>query len=813
MRSFGLDLRAAVRGLLRNRSLTVMALVCLALGLGVSSAMLGLLDSLLFRPPAHVQQPERVRRVYFTDTVSGLGEVTASQASYPILRDLEKVRAFSSAGAFFATEMPQGRGAEARKLRTVLATPGFFRLLGVQPVRGRLFAAAEGEPGRPALVALLGYDLWRRGFGGADVLGRQVVLGSVSYTIVGVLPSRFTGVDLESVDLWLPMNAASGLLGPRWAERRGNKFLEIVVRLRNGVTAGPAGQEATTVFRAGAAEAGRPSPQARVRLTPIQRAQGPDAPRSLPVVVWLAGLSWIVLLVSCANVASLLLLRGLDRRRELGLRLALGAGSGRLARLMVCEGVVLAGLGGIAALLACPAMGIVLQRWILPEVKAEVVPLDLRTLGLVAVLVAIAALLSGAVPALWASRRDLISSIRSGGRERSPGSLRLDVALATAQIALTLALLVGAGAFARSLYNVLHLDLGIDTDRLVLVTLDLESAGYPPARVDEILHRAAERVRLLVGVRRQSLAATIPFATSREEELIVPGVERMPETESGGPSINAIAESFFATTGTRLLRGRAFTSQDRTGTAPVAIVNQTMARRLWPGRDALGQCLKIGGNASPCSTVVGVVQDARRSDIQESPALQYYIPLSQAPAALAARALLVRAAGDPSALIGPLRRAVLGVAPDLPFVEVQPLADLVAPQVRPWRLGAAVLALFGLLALALASVGLYGVVAHALARRHYEMGVRMALGARWRQVLWLALRHGLAIGGLGALTGLGLALGAARYLQPLLFHVSAKDPLVLAGATLLVIALALLASYVPSRRLRRLDLATVLRVE
>ncbi len=813
MRSFGLDLRAAVRGLLRNRSLTAVAAGCLALGLSTSSAMLGLLDSLLFRPPAHVEQPERVRRLYFTDTFPGLGEVTSSQTSYPILNDLEKVGAFSSVEAFFATEMPVGRGAEARKVRAVLATPGFFPLLGVRPVQGRLFTTAEGLPGRPALVAILGYDLWRRGFGGADVLGRQIVLGRESYTIVGVLPSRFTGVDLETADLWLPMNAASRLLGPHWAERRGNKFLEIVVRLRNGIKQSPTVQEATTVFRAGAAEAGRPSPGTRVRLVPIQRAQGPDAPSSLPVVIWLAGLSWIVLLVSCTNVASLLLLRGLDRRRELGLRLALGAGSGRLARLMVCEGALLAVLGGLAALLAGPGMGIVLQRWILPEVKAAAVPLDLRTLALVAILVVAAGLLSGAVPALWASRRDLIASIRSHGQERSPESRRLGAALAAAQVALTVALLVGAGAFARSLYNVLHLDLGIDTDRLVLVTLDAESARVPPSRVNEIFQRSAERVRLLAGVSHQSLAATIPFATSREESLVVPGVERVPESDSGGPSVNAVAESFFVTTGTRILRGRAFTSQDRPGTTRVAIVNLAMAHRLWPGRDALGRCLKIGGSASPCSTIVGVAQNARRSDILESPALQYYIPLDQAPASLASRALFVRTTGDPATLIGPVRREVLAVAPGLAFVEVQPLADLVSPQMRPWRAGASVLGLFGLLALALAIVGLYGVVAHSLSRRRYEMGMRLALGAQWRNVLWLALRHGLTIGGLGVATGLALALGFARYLQPLLFHASASDPLVLAGAAILVLGLSLLASYLPSRRLRRLDLATALREE
>ena len=813
MGSFGMDLRAAIRGLLRNRSVTVLAVACLALGVGTSAAMLDLLDSMLFRPPAHVAEPESIRRVYIADSFPGIGTLS-STTSYPILHDLETVRSFAAAGAFFNSESTLGRGAEARKVRSVLVTPSFLRLLGVQPVQGRLFSDSEGEPGQPGLVALLSYDLWQRSFGGAsDIVGRQVILGNDSYTIVGVLPSRFTGVDLDTVDLWLPMSSVTRLLGPHWAEKRGNQFLEIVVRLRPGVTPNVAAQEASTVFRAAAAEAGRPKPQGRVSLGPVQRAQGPDTSTSLRVVIWLTGLSWIVLLVSCANVASLLLLRGLDRQRELGLRLALGAGRGRLARSMLFEGVFLAVFGGMVALGICGGMSTLLQRLILPNAAETASTLNLRTLGIVAVLVVVAGALSGLVPALWAGRRDLIASIRSGSRERSVGSSRLGAALPAIQIALTLVLLAGAGAFAHSLYNVLHLDLGIDTDRLLVVTLDLEGAGYSPQRVDEIYRQAAERVRSLPGAQQESLAATIPFSTSVAAVLSAPGVPSLPEIETGGPYLNAVSASFFATTGTHIVRGRSFTLQDRDGSAPVTIVNQTMARLLWPDRDPLGRCLKIGGDASPCSEVVGVARDARRDGLQEGPTMQLYVPLGQAPASLSSRALFVRTAGGPEALLGPVRREVLSVTPGLSFVDVQPLADLIAPQVRPWRMGAAVLALFGLLALSLALVGLYGVVAHAMERRRYEMGVRIALGAQWRDVLWLALRHGLKIGGLGLIAGLALLLGAARFLQPLLFQVSAKDPLVLSSAAALVLAIALLASYLPGRRLRRIDPAMALRAE
>ncbi|HSS47863.1 MAG TPA: FtsX-like permease family protein, partial [Thermoanaerobaculia bacterium] len=591
---------------------------------------------------------------------------------------------------------------------------------------------------------------------------------------------------------------------------RGIIFLEIVGRLRPKTTPESAAHEATAVLRSAATEAGEPRPAARVSLWPIQRARGPEAPAAVKVTAWLSGISWIVLLVSCANVASLLLLRGLDRRRELAMRVALGAQRGRLARLLLFEGVLLAGLGAVAALVVFVWMSGILQRLVLPEAAARIAALDLRTAGIVAALAAAAGLLSGAVPALWASR-DLTAAIKEGGRESSPGRSHWTSVLAAGQIALTFVLLTGAGEFARSLFNVLHLDLGMEADKVLVATVGLTTVEYPHSRVDEIFHRAQERVRSLPGVRGASLAATVPFESSMADSLSVPGLERLPRLSTGGPYINAISEDFFATTGTPVLRGRPFTAQDRAGAAPVAIVNQTMARLLWPGGNALGRCLEIGGKGALCSTVVGVVKDARRSELQEAPTMQYYIPLDQS-RKLTSRALFVRAAGDPARLLAPVRREFQAVEPNLPFVEVRPLIDLLAPQIHPWRMGAAVLTLFGLLALLLAIAGLYGVIAHSLARRGYELGVRLALGAQWRDLRWLAIRQGLGIGLAGAAAGLFLTLSTAKLVQPLLFHVSATDPLLLAAAAVTVLLIALLASYAPSRRIHRFDPTVALRV-
>jgi predicted permease len=806
------DLLGAVRGLLRSRTVIVLALSNLALGIGTSAAMLGLLDVLVFRSPAHVENAGTLQRVYITDTFPEIGDFTQSETSYPVVRDLERVRSFSALGAFFSTRASMGRGADARRVRSVLATPGFLRMLGVKPELGRLFSDSEGQPGRASDVALLSDDLWSRAFGrSADVLGRQIQTGRDSYTIVGVLPRGFTGVDLEAADLWLPMNAADRFAGPGFATSRGIYFLEIVGRLRPKTTPETAAREATAVLRDAALEAGEPRPAARVSLGPIQRARGPEAPAAVKVTAWLSGLSWIVLLVSCANVASLLLLRGLDRRRELAMRVALGAQRGRLARLLLYEGLVLAGLGAVAALVVFLWMSTLLQRLVLPEAAVRIGALDLRTVAIVAALAAAAGILSGAVPALWAVR-DLKASIRGGARENLPGRSRWPSVLAAGQIALTFVLLVGAGELARSLFNALHLDLGMDAGKVLVATIDRTTSEYTAARVAEIFLRAQDRVRRLPGVRGVSLAATVPFESSMADSLSVPGLERLPRLSTGGPYLNAISEDFFVTTGTPVLRGRPFTAQDRAGAAPVAIINETMAGLLWPGQDALGHCLQIGGKEAPCSTVVGVVKDARRSDLQEAPTMLYYVPLGQA-RRLTARALFVRAQGDPARLLGAVRREIQAAEPDLPFVEVRTLTDLLAPQIHPWRMGAAVLTLFGLLALLLAIAGLYGVIAHSLARRTYELGVRVALGAQWRDLRWLALRQGLGIGLAGAAAGLLLTLSTAHLVQPLLFHVSASDPLMLTAAAAVVLLIALLASHAPSRRVRRLDPNVALRVE
>jgi predicted permease len=808
------DFIAALRGFARSRSVTLLAVLCLALGLGVSTAMLGLLDLLLFRPPEHVLRAKSLKRLMLSEVFPGVGELTSTITSYPVFQDLRSVGAFSGLEAFYTTDLPLGRGVEARLARTVLATPGFFELLGVRPTLGRSFSAGEAQPGRSASVALLSDGLWRRGYG-ADrhVLGRQLAMGNDLYTIIGVLPPGFTGVDLDRIEVWLPINAAERVNSPNWAECRGCKFLEIVSRLKLGISRELAQDEATAVYRQGAAHAGQPQPKGRVSLFPIQRARGPDAPVSVRVVAWLTGLAWIVLLISCGNAAALLLVRAWERQREFALRLALGARRLRLVCMVLMEGAVLALAGGLAGLFLCLLFGRFLERVIVPEAELPSPALAPRTLLVLTALTATAALVSGLLPGLWVGRSSLAGAIRSGSRESGPERSRLHLALAAGQVALAVGLLAVAAELAMSLFNVLHLDLGLDASRVLVASVDLGSATLAADRNEARWLRVLELVRSLPPVQHASLAATIPFATSVAGSLSVPGLEPLPELSTGGPYLNAVTPDFWKTTGTPLLRGREFGGQDAASAARVAIVNQTMARLFWPGRDALGQCLRVGGERAPCATVVGIVRDARRVGLQEDPTLQSYVPLAQAPTSLSSRALLARTRGEPRSLIRSVRQQIQTFMPAAAFVDVRPLDELLAPQIRPWRMGAAALAPFALLALGLAMVGLYGVVAHATARRTYELAVRVALGAQHRAIRWLVVRQGLTIAGTGVSVGLGLTLLASRFLQPMLFQVSARDPWLLGAAAGIELLVALAASAAPSRRLQRLHAADLLRLD
>ena len=828
------DLRYTLRGFRRQPGFAAGVVLTMALGVGANATMFGVVDRLMLRPPPHVVDAGRVRRVYFATTVDGAEQAgaTTSYALFAALRD--GTHAFARLAAFDFREVVFGTGADAREIPAAAVSAEFFPALGVRPHLGRFFTPDEDRPPLGTALAVLGYEMWQREFGGdRAVLGRALRILNRDYVVVGVAPPGFSGVDLRRVDVWLPISVASNeIAGPYlrladstgrlpWHQVRVLGWVEIVGRLAPGVRDEQAEAELSLAYRRWRAAGPKPESAAevarlrpRVTVGPVQRERGPERTNDSRVATWLAGVSVLVLLIACANVANLLLARAMRRRREIALRVALGAGRARLVRQLVLESVVLALLGGAAGFLVARWGEGLVRAVLLPDVAWPGALADPRVLAFTAGAALLTGLLAGLVPAAHASRPDLTGALKAGAREGSFQRSRTRTLLLVGQAALSLVLLAGAGLFVRSLRNVTHDDLGYDVERVLLVDLNPLPAGYTSEELPALYERAYERVRALPGVSGASLAITAPLYTRITVDVRVPGRDSSPTLPSGGPLLNGVTADYFRTVGTRIVRGRGFTEADRFGAPRVAVVNETMARVVWPGRNPLGQCMRVGDSDTiPCTTIVGVAQDTRWREIRPEPAMQYYVPLAQRQWDGPFRVLFVRSTGDPSAVVRAVRREVLAVATRLHFVEVQPLRDLVAPSVRPWRLGASLFTAFGALALVLAAVGLYGVLAYTVVQRTPEMGLRVALGASRANVLRLVVGEGLRVAAAGTVVGLVVALVAGRWVSSLLYGVSAHDPAVLALVSAALLLVAVAASVVPAWRATRVDPNVALRAE
>ena len=810
------DLRYAVRSCARSPGLVAAAVVCLALGIGANATIFGVVDTLLFRAPPHVQDPDRVVRLYFRHHSPNFGTYTSSITGYPLYRSIsDSARAFDAVAAFtYSQPASLGRGADAKRADLVLASASFFSLLGVRPALGRFFTADEDRPGGSAVV-VLSFGFWRSAFGGdSAVIGRQLQLGRGSYTVIGVTPQRFYGVNLQNVDLWAPIVAATPeLLNPNYLNPN-SIFLQIIGRLgARGRAAAERG--ATLALRAEEAYsyAAHFTPyrdsNAVALLGPVQPARGPEISQNAKVSLWLAAVSVIVLLVACANVANLLLARSLQRQREVAIRLALGAGWWRLARQVLVESLVLAIAGGIAALFVTLWTGPLISSFLLPDTPAVMEPLDTRVIAFTGVVAVVTGILAGAVPAWYLARRDLTPALKAGAGEGRYQRSRLRSALLVAQVGLTVVLIIEAGLFTRSLRNVEGQNFGFDPAHTLLVTINLQAAGYSFAQINALHLQILSNLETLPGVDAAAATAGHPLGRTSGMSVQVPGRASIPQLSTGGPYFQQVTPGYFAAMGTPV-RGHSFTSADRGGS--VAIVNQTMARLLWPGENAIGKCF-VMGDAKTCTEVVGVVPDARLSRAVEDPTMMLYVPFSGHDSDPFITALVVRVRGRPEDWIKPVRSAIQATAPNLPFVQITPLAELLAPSIRPWRLGSAMFGGFAFLALVLSAVGLYGVLAYVVTQRTHEMGVRVAMGAQRWDVQRLMVSHGVRVAAMGAVLGALGGLVAGRVLSSLLYDVSPRDPLVLFTAVFVPVVVAAVASYLPARRASRVDPVVALRYE
>lgn len=807
--------RDAGRGLVRTPAFSLTLVLIVALGVGANATTFGVLDRLFLRPPAHVGDPESVRRI-FVHLGRGTGEPwTQATHTYPDYLDWASVDELESTAAWSSTRLTVGHGESAARIPVTLATASLFPTLRTQPALGRFFGEAEDNFGA-APVAVLGHSYWQAQYGGRrDVLGESIDVGDASYTIIGVAPPGFTGVDLERTDVWLPFHRA-GMVeegGTEWVGSRNWYWFHAIARLADGVAPERAEAAATAAHRLGRGEQSQYDAEARVELASLMLARTGQASREARVVPWLMGVALMVLLLTAASMTNLLLARGMRRRQETAVRVALGVSRRRLVSTVIAESTILALAGGAAAIAFAVWGGDVLRSVLLPDIVWETRTDGTRIALFSSALALATGILTGLIPALRSGRLGTAQLLRGAGRGITRGRSRTRSALLVFQIAVSVLMLIGTGLFVASLRAARGVDLGFDPSRVLVARLEPEG-GNPGTDAMTSLYREARRViDGMPGVESTAITTVIPFRNSRGigDDLRVPGLDSLPRTRAGGAYIHAVTGDFFETVSMDVLRGRGLDDSDDVESAPrVAVVNETMARLVWPETRALGGCLIIAD--APCATVVGIVADHHRFELEEDESMHYYIPLARAPYPWPPRGLLVRTS-SPEILAPAIHRRLRDALPAVRLVSATPYSEVIDPQYRSWELGTRLFAAFGGLALLVASLGLFSVLAFDVTERRPELGIRAALGATRLRTVALVLGDGLRLAAAGILIGIGAALIAGRRAEDMLFAVSPGEPSVLVGVGLLTLAVAAIASGLPAWRAARIGPNEALRGE
>ncbi|HEX6069698.1 MAG TPA: ABC transporter permease, partial [Longimicrobiaceae bacterium] len=816
------DLRYAVRGLGARKAFTAGVVLTLGIGIGANATMFGIVDRLLFRAPPALLEPESVHRVYLRTIDRGEEDVGRNFQVRRYLDVERETTSFSDFAAFQTRRLGVGVGESLEEVLVTMATASYFDFFAARPAAGRFFSRDEDQVPVGGQVAVLGHDFWLSRFGGRpDVIGRTLQVDRMTVTIIGVAPEGFVGMSDQGGDpaVYVPLTGyAHAFRGPTYHTNYNWSWLEMIVRRKPGVGVEEAEADLTSAFRQswrqahaenpgwGAVEEVRP----RAELGAVQLERGPMAGRDSRVAAWIGGVALIVLLVACANVANLLLSRAASRRREISMRLALGVSRARLTQQLLIESLVLAALGGVAGLLIARWGGTALRSLFLPPDLAVGVLTDGRTLLFLGAVTILAAILTGLVPALAAGRTDLAGALRAGAREEPFQRSRTGTFLLVFQAALSVVLLVGAGLFVRSLQNVQDYRLGYDVDPVLFAAASLRGMRMDDAEARALNARLLEAAQSMPGVESAALAASVPFWSNESRGLWVAGIDTV--RNLGYFTWQAGTPDYFRTLGTRVVRGRSFGEADRANTERVVLVSEGMAAALWPGRDAIGECIRISDQTAPCATVIGLTEEARIRTLTEPREYTYYVPAAQVDEPLYPQ-LFVRVAGDAASQVEPLRRRLQTLMPGTAYATVQPLRTLVEPNVRAWRFGSTMFLAFGLLALVLAAIGLYGMIAYGVAQRTRELGVRIALGASAGAVVRMIVGGALRLVVLGVAVGSVIAFWAAPRLEPLMFEAETRDPVVFGSVALALLAVTVLASLVPAWRALRLDPSSALRVE
>jgi len=814
------DLRFAVRMLIKYPAFSIVAFLALVLGIGANTTVFGIINALVLRP-LPVGHSEEVVKVFTTDN-----HIKGNQStSYLNFQDYEKQNtAFTSMAAYTFVGVGMTRGSDTLNVSGLLVTGNYFDLLQVKPSLGRTFLPEEDSTPNGHPVVVLGYKFWKKLGADPTIVSSQVTLNGHSFTVIGVAPAAFTGVDVGfDPDIYVPMSMHQWIRpgADLWFDLRRALLLNIVARLKPGVTMSQAQAQMRTIAKQLEQAYPDVNKERSIALVSLEAAKsqglaGPnneDLARNVSLLLLAASVS--ILLIACANVANLLLARSTARQGEMAIRLALGAGRGRIVRQLLTESILLGVLGGVGGVILAYCLGNVLVALLPPTpfpISLDPQP-DWRVLIFSFAIAALSGVIFGLAPAFQMARWNLIQGLRERVSTGGGAVTRLNLRslLVVAQIAVSLLLLIGSGLFLKSFYKAQAIDPGFRTDNLDIVTINPVLAGYDSDRALQVVRAIADQIRHDPRVAGADVNNYVPLFGGEGRTIVIDGRDPNDEHNRKFANYSPITPGYFQTMGIQLLRGRNFTAQDaEKNAAPVAIIDETMASEFWPNEDALGRRFRFMISKDPIE-VIGIARNSKAVTLGEIPTPMVYWPLKEITDT--GITLFVHTTGAPGMMLSEIRRIVRSVDVHIPITYEKTIRQHMAIALWPSWMGAMLLGSLGLLAFILASMGVYGVMAYSVSQRTRELGIRMALGAQTSQVIQLVLRQGMSLAVIGLGLGLFAAFGSTRLAGSLLYGVNPSDPVIFVGVTSLLAFAAFAACYFPARRALKINPVTALRTE
>jgi putative ABC transport system permease protein len=804
MESLIKDLRYAVRSLVKRPGFAAIAVITLALGIGSNTAIFSVVNAVLLRP-LPFPEPDRLVMIWEDASFAGFPRNTPAAANYADWKTQNQT--FADMAAQDSRSMNLTGDAEPERIDASGVTANFFSLLGVRPLLGRTFSAEEDQP-QANKVVVINYRLWQQRYGGErTIVGRDILLNGEKHTVVGVMPASFEFLKSQ-VGVWVPI-----AFTPEGLASRTRHYLTVVARMKPGVTVDQANSEVRTI----SARIAHDHPDEAGRLSayvmPLRDQLAGNMRRPLLMLLMAVG---FVLLIACANIANLLLSRAASRRREMAVRTALGASRLRIIRQLLIESLLLSVVGSVCGLLLATWSFALLERLIPDGLVTNKLSLDPRVLIFTAVVALLTAALFGLAPAFQASKIDLNSALKQGGGRSglNAGGNRLRSAMVVAEVALALILLVGAGLLIQTFFKLREQYSGLRPESVLTLRTALARNKYPEASQRIAFYQQVlQRVKALPGVISAGYSTTVPLAMKGNTSGFSIEGRTIDQMLAGGLSYDAnhrqVSPDFLNTIGIPIRQGRPFAESDNEEAVPVAIINETMARQYWPGQNAIGKRFKLGDPSDdiPWVMIVGIAGDVRQMGIDEPVKAEMYFPYLQSGEYPfnAPRDLAIRTSVDPLSVVAAARNEIHQIDPDQPISNIRTMGEVIGEETASRRLGMTLLTIFAGLALLLATLGIYGVLAYFVVQHTAEIGVRMALGAQRRNILGLVLKKGMTLTLLGVAIGMAGAFALTRLMRSLLYEVSTADPLTYAAIGLLLVIVAFCACYLPARRATRIN--------